>query len=73
MRAEEAVKQIMREKGYTQEVLAKEIGLKRQNSLSVLLNRNDLKCGRVSEILGKMGYKLVVVKDDAEIEGIVID
>ena len=63
----------MKEKGWTQEMLAKEIGLERQSSLGSILRSRDIKSGRLAQILGTMGYKLVVVKDDAEIEGIVID
>lgn len=67
MNSQEILRKIMKEAGITQKRLAEMTRRKSQNNIQQLMRSVDIKVGRLDELLRAMGYKVIVVKADAEI------
>ena len=67
MGPKDIVKAIMSEKGYSQEKLAEESGMKRQSNVTGILNRGtSLRVDKLDQMISAMGYKIMIVPDGTE-------
>lgn len=67
MDPKDIVKAIMSEKGYSQERLAEESGMKRQSNVTGILNRGaSLRVDKLDQMISAMGYKMVIVPECVE-------
>ena len=66
MKANEAVRDIMKVKGVRPVDLRKRLGLE-SNTLAGRLNQSNLSVDKLNEMLRVMDYKLVIVPSDARI------
>lgn len=65
MKAVEAVKEVMREKGFTNGKLGNAIE-RNADVVNKRLNQKDLTAGVLAEMLNAMGYKVVVMEAEAK-------
>lgn len=73
MTAKDAIREIMAEKGYSQEALAVACGMKSQSNVTGVLNRGtSLRVDILEQMVRSMGYEIVIRPIGTEGEGIVI-
>lgn len=73
MTAKDIVRQIMAEKGFSQERLANESGMKRQSNVTGILNRGtSLRVDILEQLVSAMGYEVVIRPAGSEGEGFVV-
>ena len=65
MTAKDVVRKIMADKGFSQEKLAAESGMKRQSNVTGILNRGtSLRVDTLDQLVSAMGYKIVLMPAD---------
>lgn len=73
MTAKDIVRKIMAEKGFSQEKLAFECGMKRQSNVTGILNRGtSLRVDILEQLVGAMGYEIVIRPVGSDAGGIVV-
>ena len=73
MTAKEIIREIMAEKGYSQEKLAELAGMKRQSNVTGVLNRGtSMRVDVLEQMVSAMGYEIVIRPVGAETGGAVI-
>lgn len=58
----DAIRNIMKENGVTQQVMAINTGRKKPNEVGSALNSKNMTCNQVIKMLSTMGYELVIQK-----------
>ena len=64
MRVQDVVKQIMKENGITQQMLAEKVGKAGQSTISMILNGRSMKVENLLMILDECGYEMVFRSHD---------
>ena len=67
MEAKQAVKEIMKKTGISQEKLAVKCGMKGQTNVTGILNRySSLRVDKLEQLVGAMGYKIVLIPESVK-------
>lgn len=73
MTAKDAIREIMKETGVSQAKLAELCGMKYQSNVTGVLNRgNSLRVDVLEQMIGAMGYEIVIRRAGDETGGMVI-
>lgn len=73
MKAKDIIRKIMNEKGYSQEKLAVECGMKRQSNVTGVLNRGaSLRVDILEQMVSAMGYEIVIRPIGSDVGGMVV-